>query len=129
MSPMARRCPYPGGPDHQRLGHRTRRLYAEDPYRKLPALDRAADALSPPAGSPPVEAAGNWVNDARAATAPSHAERYRRHEGGEISMFYDPMIAALHLGPDRAGAIEAMRLALDQFEVEGIGHNLPFLSA
>jgi propionyl-CoA carboxylase alpha chain len=51
-------------------------------------------------------------------------------EGGEISMFYDPMIAKLCTwAPDRAGAIEAMRVALDGFEVEGIGHNLPFLSA
>jgi len=45
-------------------------------------------------------------------------------------MFYDPMIAKLCTwGPDRAAALEEMRLALDTFEVEGIGHNLPFLSA
>ena len=51
-------------------------------------------------------------------------------EGGEISMYYDPMIAKLCTwAPDRAAAIEAMREALDGFEVEGIGHNLPFLSA
>jgi propionyl-CoA carboxylase alpha chain len=51
-------------------------------------------------------------------------------EGGEISMFYDPMIAKLCTwGADRAEALEAMRVALDSFEVEGIGHNLPFLSA
>ena len=51
-------------------------------------------------------------------------------EGGEISMFYDPMIAKLCTwGPTRADAIEEMRLALDTFEVEGIGHNLPFCSA
>ncbi|HAR51827.1 MAG TPA: hypothetical protein DCS45_08125, partial [Roseovarius nubinhibens] len=41
-----------------------------------------------------------------------------------------PMIAKLCTwGPDRASAIEGMRVALDSFEVEGIGHNLPFLSA
>ena len=52
------------------------------------------------------------------------------YEGGEISMFYDPMIAKLCTwGPSRAEAIEEMRLALDTFEVEGIGHNLPFCSA
>src|SRR5690606_4165249 len=52
------------------------------------------------------------------------------YEGGEISMYYDPMIAKLCTwAPTRAQAIEAMRLALDEFEVEGIGHNLPFLSA
>ncbi|MDP5362208.1 MAG: acetyl/propionyl-CoA carboxylase subunit alpha, partial [Paracoccaceae bacterium] len=51
-------------------------------------------------------------------------------EGGEISMFYDPMIAKLCTwAPDRASAIEEMRLALDGFELEGIGHNLPFLAA
>ncbi len=51
-------------------------------------------------------------------------------EGGEISMFYDPMIAKLCTwAPTRGAAIEAMRGALDGFEVEGIGHNLPFLSA
>jgi propionyl-CoA carboxylase alpha chain len=45
-------------------------------------------------------------------------------------MFYDPMIAKLCTwGPTRADAIEEMRLALDTFEVEGIGHNLPFCSA
>jgi propionyl-CoA carboxylase alpha chain len=51
-------------------------------------------------------------------------------EGGEISMFYDPMIAKLCAwGPERPEAIETMRAALDAFELEGIGHNLPFLSA
>lgn len=45
-------------------------------------------------------------------------------------MFYDPMIAKLCTwATSRAEAIEAMRIALDEFEVEGIGHNLPFLSA
>ena len=45
-------------------------------------------------------------------------------------MYYDPMIAKLCTwAPDRAKAIEQMRIALDRFEVEGIGHNLPFLSA
>ncbi len=45
-------------------------------------------------------------------------------------MYYDPMIAKLCTwAPDRIGSIEAMRVALDSFEVEGIGHNLPFLSA
>ena len=52
------------------------------------------------------------------------------YEGGEISMFYDPMIAKLCTwGPTRGEAIEGMRTALDSFELEGIGHNLPFLSA
>jgi propionyl-CoA carboxylase alpha chain len=51
-------------------------------------------------------------------------------EGGEISMFYDPMIAKLCTwAPSRDEAVEAMAESLDAFEVEGIGHNLPFLSA
>ena len=45
-------------------------------------------------------------------------------------MFYDPMIAKLSTwAPDRATAFEEMRHALDGFELEGIGHNLPFLAA
>ena len=45
-------------------------------------------------------------------------------------MYYDPMIAKLCTwAPTREGAIEEMRLALDTFEVEGIGHNLPFVGA
>jgi propionyl-CoA carboxylase alpha chain len=52
------------------------------------------------------------------------------YEGGEISRFYDPMIAKLCAwAPAREAAIDAMAGALDAFEVEGIGHNLPFLSA
>lgn len=52
------------------------------------------------------------------------------YEGGEISMFYDPMIAKLCTwGKDRETAIQTMAGALDQFEVEGIGHNLPFCAA
>ena len=51
-------------------------------------------------------------------------------EGDSISPFYDPMIAKLCTwAPNRAAAIEEMRHALDAFEVEGIGHNLPFLAA
>src|SRR5690606_15595276 len=50
-------------------------------------------------------------------------------EGGEISTFYDPMIAKLCTwAPTRIEAIDAMATALDSFEVEGVGNNLPFLS-
>ncbi len=92
------------------------RLYAEDPYRNfLPSIGRLTRYR------PPVEVAdGDDVvrNDTGV------------YEGGEISMYYDPMIAKLCTwGPTRAQAIETMRVALDRFEVEGIGHNLPFLSA
>jgi propionyl-CoA carboxylase alpha chain len=92
------------------------RLYAEDPYRGfLPSTGRLTRYR------PPVETA-----------TPDRAVRNDTgvFEGGEISRFYDPMIAKLCTwAPTRAQAIEEMRQALDTFEVEGIGHNLPFLSA
>ncbi len=92
------------------------RLYAEDPYRDfLPSTGRLTRYR------PPEEVATG-----------THAVRNDTgvFEGGEISRYYDPMIAKLcSWGPDRAAALEIMRRALDEFEVEGIGHNLPFLSA
>ena len=109
------------------------RLYAEDPYRNfLPSIGRLT-RYRPPAevAAGPLKAAGNWVNDSdgtESATAVRNDTGV--YEGGEISMFYDPMIAKLCTwAPTRAGAIEQMRLALDTFEVEGIGHNLPFVGA
>ncbi|TMM50914.1 acetyl-CoA carboxylase biotin carboxylase subunit [Sulfitobacter sabulilitoris] len=92
------------------------RLYAEDPYRGfLPSIGRLTRYR------PPAEVGSDHAivrNDTGV------------FEGGEISMYYDPMIAKLCTwAPTRAQAIEAMRVALDSFEVEGIGHNLPFLSA
>ena len=52
------------------------------------------------------------------------------YEGGEISMFYDPMIAKLiTYGKTRIDAIERMRRALDEFYVRGVSHNMPFLAA
>jgi propionyl-CoA carboxylase alpha chain len=51
-------------------------------------------------------------------------------EGGEVSMFYDPMIAKLITwAPTREAAIDAQVEALDSFVIEGIGHNVDFLSA
>ncbi len=93
------------------------RLYAEDPYRNfLPSIGRLTRYRPPVEG--PTTTGGIVRNDTGV------------FEGGEISMFYDPMIAKLCTwGRDRAAAIEEMRLALDTFEVEGIGHNLPFCSA
>ena len=91
------------------------RLYAEDPYRNfLPSIGRLT-RYRPPVEGP--TATGIVRNDTGV------------YEGGEISMYYDPMIAKLCTwGPTRADAIQEMRLALDTFEVEGIGHNLPFCS-
>src|SRR5271163_4794175 len=51
-------------------------------------------------------------------------------EGGEISIHYDPMIAKLVThAPNRLGAIDAQATALDAFVIDGIRHNIPFLSA
>lgn len=92
------------------------RLYAEDPYRNfLPSIGRLSTYRPPAESSTETSVVRNDTGV---------------FEGGEISMYYDPMIAKLCTwAPDRLGAIEHMRLALDRFEVEGIGHNLPFLSA
>ncbi|OYU17526.1 MAG: acetyl/propionyl-CoA carboxylase subunit alpha [Rhodobacteraceae bacterium PARR1] len=93
------------------------RLYAEDPYRNfLPSIGRLTRYRPPVEG--PTPRGGIVRNDTGV------------FEGGEISMYYDPMIAKLCTwGTTRAAAIEEMRLALDTFEVEGIGHNLPFVGA
>ncbi|MDO6481489.1 acetyl-CoA carboxylase biotin carboxylase subunit [Shimia thalassica] len=107
------------------------RLYAEDPYRNfLPSIGRLTRYR------PPMETAAGPLleNDKWQGDAPAGAMAVRNdtgvYEGGEISMYYDPMIAKLCTwAPTRDEAIEAMRNALDGFEVEGIGHNLPFLAA
>ncbi|OIQ42453.1 MAG: acetyl/propionyl-CoA carboxylase subuit alpha [Roseobacter sp. MedPE-SWde] len=108
------------------------RLYAEDPYRGfLPSIGRLT-RYRPPAelsGGPLLDN-GKWQGDAPAGEGIAVRNDTGVYEGGEISMFYDPMIAKLCTwAPTRDQAIEAMRNALDGFEVEGIGHNLPFLSA
>ncbi len=93
------------------------RLYAEDPYRNfLPSIGRLTCYRPPLEGR---QQDGAIVRNDTGVV-----------EGGEISMYYDPMIAKLCTwAPSRIEAIEAMSTALDNFEVEGIGHNLPFLSA
>ncbi|MDJ1017085.1 MAG: acetyl/propionyl/methylcrotonyl-CoA carboxylase subunit alpha [Paracoccaceae bacterium] len=92
------------------------RLYAEDPYRGfLPSIGRLSRYRPPTEVAEPHAAIRNDTGV---------------FEGGEISMYYDPMIAKLCTwAPTRADAIEVMRNALDAFELEGIGHNLPFLAA
>ena len=91
------------------------RLYAEDPYRNfLPSTGRLTRYR------PPAESASDTLvvrNDTGV------------FEGGEISTFYDPMIAKLCTwARSRIEAVDAMAVALDSFEVEGVGNNLPFLS-
>ncbi|MES5097893.1 acetyl/propionyl/methylcrotonyl-CoA carboxylase subunit alpha [Agrobacterium sp. BA1120] len=92
------------------------RLYAEDPYRNfLPSIGRLTRYRPPKEGK---QTDGTIIRNDTGV-----------FEGGEISMYYDPMIAKLCAwGEDRTTAIDAMGEALDSFEVEGIGHNLPFLS-
>ena len=107
------------------------RLYAEDPYRNfLPSIGRLTRYRPPvEVAAGPLLTAGKWQDDAQPGETAVRNDT-GVYEGGEISMYYDPMIAKLCTwAPDRAQAIEAMRIALDSFEIEGIGHNLPFLSA
>ena len=88
------------------------RLYAEDPFRNfLPSTGRLVKYREPERGP-----------DVRVDSGV--------YEGGEISMFYDPMIAKLcSYGQTRLDAIERMRRALDEFYVRGVSHNVPFLAA
>ncbi|MCB4769176.1 acetyl/propionyl/methylcrotonyl-CoA carboxylase subunit alpha [Ancylobacter sp. Lp-2] len=92
------------------------RVYAEDPYRNfLPSIGRLTRYR------PPAERVENGV------TVRNDTGVY---EGGEISLFYDPMIAKLIThAPTRLAAIEAQADALDAFALDGIQHNIPFLSA
>ena len=92
------------------------RIYAEDPYRGfLPSIGRLVRYSPPPEG----ETDGVIVrNDAGV------------REGDEISMFYDPMISKLSTwAKTRDEAIDAMGRALEDFHIEGLGQNIPFLSA
>ncbi len=107
------------------------RLYAEDPYRGfLPSIGRLTRYRPPQeTAAGPLLDNGKWQGEAPEGPAAVRNDT-GVYEGGEISMYYDPMIAKLCTwAPTRGQAIEAMRVALDSFEVEGIGHNLPFLSA
>jgi propionyl-CoA carboxylase alpha chain len=92
------------------------RVYAEDPYRNfLPSTGRLVRYR------PPAESSKDGV------TVRNDTGVY---EGGEISLYYDPMIAKLVThAPTRAQAIEAQADALDAFHIGGIRHNIPFLSA
>ncbi|WP_417789938.1 acetyl-CoA carboxylase biotin carboxylase subunit [Terasakiella pusilla] len=88
------------------------RIYAEDPFRNfLPSTGRLTKYR------PPVES-----DTVRVDTGV--------YEGGEISMFYDPMIAKLiTYGKDREEATANMRQALDEYYIRGVGHNISFLNA
>ena len=92
------------------------RVYAEDPFRNfLPSIGRLVKYR------PPEESVRDGI------TVRNDTGVY---EGGEISMYYDPMIAKLVThGPTRIAAIDAQADALDDFYVDGIQHNIPFVSA
>jgi len=123
------------------------RVYAEDPYRGfLPSIGRLV-RYEPPAEFPSRlrEGLGEGVsaNDALSSTSPpptppasGRGEEYRVRvddgvlEGGEVSMFYDPMIAKLITwAPTREEAIDRQIAAIDEFVIDGPGNNLDFLSA
>ncbi|MEW4466961.1 acetyl/propionyl/methylcrotonyl-CoA carboxylase subunit alpha [Parasphingorhabdus sp. JC815] len=88
------------------------RVYAEDPYRNfLPSTGRLVKY------NPPEAEEGIRVDDGVT-------------EGGEVSIFYDPMIAKLiTYGETRIEAIDRQIDALNRFEIKGPGHNIDFLSA
>jgi len=92
------------------------RVYAEDPYRGfLPSTGRLTTYR------PPVEhrSGGSVIRVDDGV-----------YEGGEVSMFYDPMIAKLiSWAPSRDGAIDEAVAALDAFQLDGISDNIDFLSA
>ena len=110
------------------------RVYAEDPERDfLPAtgrLLRYRPPRAPRAGGPEEEAAG-------AAAPGGPAERTSGvrvddgvEEGGEVAVWYDPMIAKLvTAGRDRDEALDRLEMALDRYTVRGVTTNLPFLGA
>jgi propionyl-CoA carboxylase alpha chain len=92
------------------------RIYAEDPYRGfLPSTGRLVRYQPPPEGTRD----GITVRNDTGV-----------YEGGEISIYYDPMIAKLCThAASREKAIDAMAKALDEFRIEGINHNIAFLTA
>ena len=105
------------------------RVYAEDPYRNfLPSIGRLVryeppvpgwTGASGPAGRRGHEMGGGGIRVDDGV-----------FEGGEVSIFYDPMIAKLITwGPTRDAAADLQVEALDAFRVEGPGHNIDFLSA
>jgi len=124
------------------------RVYAEDPYRSfLPSTGRLVRYWPPKQIHSPLGEKGSsrrlrkglddTVSPASVRSAPSPKREGIRirvddgvAEGGEVSMFYDPMIAKLVTwAPTRVEAIDAQTQALDQFVIDGISDNVDFLSA
>ncbi|WP_419809280.1 biotin carboxylase N-terminal domain-containing protein [Sphingomonas sp.] len=127
------------------------RVYAEDPYRGfLPSTGRLVRYAPPEAEAhqEPVLREGASTSLSRNGMGSDGVSQppfalsevegqipYTRvddgvREGGEVSIFYDPMIAKLVTwAPTREAAIDAQIAALDRFVIEGVGNNIDFLSA
>jgi propionyl-CoA carboxylase alpha chain len=120
------------------------RVYAEDPYRGfLPSIGRLVRYNPPETTTPspqrrpgsPATEAFDQNREGPACAAGTDTGGYIRvddgvREGGEVSMFYDPMIAKLITwAPTRDEAVDLQIAALDAFEIEGPGNNIDFLSA
>jgi propionyl-CoA carboxylase alpha chain len=111
------------------------RVYAEDPYRGfLPSTGRLIRYQPPPAVSHQAPFAPSEVEGRVSTSLDTNGVRVRVDDGvadgGEISMFYDPMIAKLVTwGDTREAAIDAQVAALDGFVIDGINDNVDFLSA
>ena len=103
------------------------RVYAEDPYRGfLPSTGRLVRYRPPEASDTPYASVVKSTEGQGAYTRVDDGVV----EGGEVSMFYDPMIAKLITwAPTRDEAADLQVGALDAFELEGVGNNIDFLSA
>ena len=101
------------------------RVYAEDPYRGfLPSTGRLV-RYRPPVPGWEDDGAGNGRRGIDGIRVDDGV-----YEGGEVSIFYDPMIAKLVTwGATRGEAADKQIAALDAFEIEGLGHNIDFVSA
>lgn len=97
------------------------RVYAENPFREfLPSTGRVTRYVEPV-----------MADDQSASQQPPHVRVDSGvFEGGEVSIFYDPMISKLITwGESRDIAIDRMHNALDQYQIDGVTTNIPFLSA
>jgi propionyl-CoA carboxylase alpha chain len=107
------------------------RVYAEDPYRGfLPSTGRLVHYQPPlPGWQEDKQVAGKARRGVARGTGSVRVDD-GVYEGGEVSRFYDPMIAKLITwAPTRDEAADLQIEALDNFRIKGLGHNVDFLSA
>jgi len=107
------------------------RVYAEDPYRGfLPSTGRLVHYSPPLPGWTEDETVAGKARRGVARGTGSVRVDDGVYEGGEVSRFYDPMIAKLITwAPTRDEAADLQIEALDNFRIKGLGHNVDFLSA